>query len=212
MMEYAIASLYLDNFIEIGSITDQNKQKYCEKHGYDFLCKRDGLEWLGFDKIEFLIEELPKYKAIWWNDADSLVTNSNLRIEDSIPHYADFVISWDELFLNAGSFIIRNSPESMDFLRLVYSYKESWKTNPASEQGVITSLFLHEKFRETDYFSKIHLVGQRYLNSFPEERLIKYPNMLKDGIWKENDWLVHLSGLTNEERLQIINKYIEKSI
>jgi len=211
-MNCAIASLYLDNFIEIGKITDQNKLNYCSKHGYDYICQRENLDCLGFDKIEILINNLPKYDYIWWNDADSLITNSSVKMENRIfPNY-DLIISWDELFLNAGSFIIKNSEASMDFLKLVFSYKEQWKDNPASEQGVITSLFLHEKFQQSEYFNKIKVVNQRYLNSFPEERLIKYPNMLQHGIWNKGDWLIHLSGISNEERLNIIPKYLEQAV
>jgi len=212
MMKCAIASLYLDNFIEIGKITDENKIKYCSTHGYDFICERNNLDFIGFDKIEILINNLPKYDYIWWNDADSLITNFSTKIEDRVFKGYDLIISWDELFLNAGSFIIKNSDESMDFLKLIMSYKETWKHNPAAEQGVITALFNHDKFQQSSFYQKIKVVSQRYLNSFPEERLVKYPNMLQHGIWNKGDWLIHLSGISNEERLKIINKYIEQTV
>ncbi len=78
----------------------ENKRKYCEKHGYDFICIKKSLDKnrpIPWSKIKLLsnIFKTKKYKWVFWTDADSLIMNFNIKLEELIDNNYDFIVSGD---------------------------------------------------------------------------------------------------------------------
>ena len=48
-MKIAVLNIYNDNVKELAVLTSEyNKRKYCEKHGYDLICKTSDFKYKDF--------------------------------------------------------------------------------------------------------------------------------------------------------------------
>ena len=108
---------------EISEMTSTSKQKFAKKNGYDFMFLRS----FGKDRnnifsekhigqLRFLrtIEMLKDYDAVFWIDADSLITNLDYKLEDFMDENHCFVASWDwmhKFSFSTGNFIVQKTPE-----------------------------------------------------------------------------------------------------
>ncbi len=79
--DIAMVSLAVgDNFRNAVSLGIQNKQSYCDEHGYDFICEDELLDHTRtahWSKILLILKtmENSNYKWIFWTDADALISN-----------------------------------------------------------------------------------------------------------------------------------------
>lgn len=165
---------------DIGRITAPNKQMYADKHGYGF---HNEFEPFGgtnrpasWNKIPYLLQYFPFYEWIFWTDADSLIMNSSIRIEDFvIDTEQDLLIAKDGNGINAGHFIIRSCPWSVDFLQKVWNSNE-FINHPWWEQAAIAHL-LNDPTTE----AHVKYLAQSQINSAPN-------------IYKDGDFVLHFSG------------------
>lgn len=191
----AIATLYCENYLPLAEIVNPNKERYCDKYGYDYLKKTSDFSLLGFDKIHFLRENIENYNWIWWQDSDSLITNFNIPIEAIIDSDCDMIISKDIHGINAGSFLIRNSINGIYILDLILSKKDQYKADPWQEQRVIIDNLSH--------LTRIKLVEQNKINSYLYPHY-GYPSNTP-GNWSSEDVLLHLPGMDLPTRLHYAN-------
>src|SRR5579863_1063943 len=84
-----------------------NKKRYCKLQGYDFYAAHELIDpsrspvW---GKILLLakVMENPKYKWVFWSDADSLVMNFEKRLEELIDENYNLIITADFNGINSG--------------------------------------------------------------------------------------------------------------
>jgi hypothetical protein len=197
MAKFAIATLYMPNYNYLAELVNPNKESYCNQHGYNYLKKKDGFSYLGFDKIRFLRENIENYEWIWWQDLDSIVTNPQIRIEDIIDSSSDLIISYDRCGINAGSFLIRNSENGKQILDFILSKEEVYKNNVWQEQQVIID--------NISNFAGVKIVDQKAINSY----LNWHYGDPRDapGTWTEGDVLLHLPGMTLNDRINYIKQF-----
>ena len=75
------------------------------------------------DKTESALQAveavLDDYDWVFYLDADAWITNPEIKLESVLPRQglADFVVTADSTGLNAGSWMLRNSDWSREFLR-----------------------------------------------------------------------------------------------
>ena len=105
-------------------IGDPNKQKYCDKHGYDFLSYTEPLSdrhpgWEKFLYIDKVLNETD-YDWVFWVDYDAFIINSDIRIENFIHEDKDLVICHDDIGINSGVELVKNSEWSK------WLYKDAW--------------------------------------------------------------------------------------
>jgi glycosyltransferase involved in cell wall biosynthesis len=105
------------------SLSFPNKEKYCLKHGYDFLSytERASDRPPSWDKIKYLRKHIDNYDWIFWTDSDSVIVNDKVRLETFIDTEKDLVIQLDEASdktkaINAGQIFLRNSEWGKWFL------------------------------------------------------------------------------------------------
>lgn len=198
---------------EVFDITLPSKIKYAKKHGYDFLAMRS----FGSDKsgkykdtdIGFLralrtFEMLEYYDNIMWIDADSLITNLNYKIEDFIvPSDYAFYASYDWLgtsSLSGGNFIIQNNESTKDFLKSFYELSKHYK----EEQTTLNVMYFN-----TINKNYIKILEHKFLGSIPSiddyttEVWGKRPSPPYP--WTPESFLVHLTGIANKERLNMLS-------
>ena len=99
----------------------ESKRLYAEKHGYTYV--QGGEEYwdrhrpIAWSKVGFLLSflnKLPDGSLIWLSDADVLITNPSLKIEDHVlpllPPNKDLLFIYDACHhLNSGNLLMRNS-------------------------------------------------------------------------------------------------------
>jgi hypothetical protein len=107
-----------------------SKRTYAERHGYDFLTGGEDV-WdrsrpIPWSKFNFINKYIDSYDYIFWSDADAIILNQSLRIEDHIlpllPHNKDMLWTYDACdHYNNGHVLYRGrSAWVKDFLRRAY--------------------------------------------------------------------------------------------
>jgi hypothetical protein len=204
---YVVATMHDQGYRSLSQVTcDNNKVPYCELHGYELAVKTD--EWsdvIYFDKIQFLIDILennPDVKWIWWLDTDALITNFTKKIEDYVDDQYHIIMSTDVNGMNCGSFFIKNSPEALEWLRMILDHKERYKLKRWDNPEQTPMIMTYIKYKDW-----IKLVPQKEINSYNYGLL--YPTLSnKDmlgvvGEWAPGDWVLHWPGISNPQRIQI---------
>lgn len=213
-------TFHTENYKDLSDLTfEQNKKKYCEKHGYPIICKTGN--WnnvpIMYEKFYLLTDALYAYQNCEWvfyTDCDTLITNFTTRLEDfvkDVPENIHLIIGSDFNGVNAGNFFFRNSEKTRDFIHLTL-------TNIGitdNEQEFIMDAWNGSKF----WKEHIDVRPQRQFNSydfsiyekkFGEKRTHGWFEN-DDGYWKEGDFLIHFVSCSNSERIQLIkDKFMPK--
>jgi hypothetical protein len=147
---------------------------------------------------------LHKHEWVFWSDADVLVTESGVRIEDILSWFdtsKDFIIAEDlgGVPVNCGNFFVRNSPWAHEFLKRWWDQthminSEWW------EQSALIELLKTPEVREHFQITQ----DRRMFNAYPKERF----NTPSDLAWQPGDFQLHISGVRGQEFVNILNLYL----
>ena len=181
----------------------ESKRAYAAKQGYTYI---EGGErfWdrkkpIAWSKIPFLLDvcsKLPEGALIWQSDADVLITNQTIRLEDVmiplLPDDKDMLLTLDACgHINSGNILFRNTAWARDFWTRVsqqtqFTYHIWW------ENAAMINLY----DTNPDDKSKIHITNNHkafnaYLRGLSGEPL-----------WEQGDFLVHFAGVYNPKDMQ----------
>jgi hypothetical protein len=165
----------------------RTKVEYCKKHGYDFIeddSKTDYTRHLAWSKIPVILEYLSKYDYLVWMDADTIITNDNLKLEDFITrllHDKELMYVRSKGWVNTGVMFIKNTEFMHRFMKASWPFTDKicW------EQGAIDHLY---RINWEGCQSKIVLVpDQTEYNSAWEQ-------------WRPNQFLIHFPGCGEPNR------------
>jgi len=119
------------NFDNLLAMTWPNKAAYCNRYGYRLFDESATLDtsrppsWSKIKAVKrLLLEESCEW--VFWMDADTVIMNSNKRIEDFLPadNTKDLILTVQKGgSYNAGAWLIRNSAWSLQFLNTWWSMK-----------------------------------------------------------------------------------------
>lgn len=208
---------YDQTYAEIAkySIYD-NINKYCALHGYhlhvDYADKFSNGKPPQWRKIEAAMEVLPNYDWVFFLDADCLIMNSDIKLESFLDttdsflvpsHYLpaiDTPITTIEGTTNiiSSQFFVKNDEEGWRILKAIW---EGTNNNFDYEGRRIRELINEQKYN-------IGIVEERRLNTF---WLVNNPFMLwkipkfNDNVWKQGDFIVHVTGYKINERVNLIS-------
>ncbi|KAI5801812.1 galactosyl transferase [Pyronema domesticum] len=204
-MRIAIATMNTDE-TSYDHISLRNKFGYANKHNYALkfdLEMPKGLVpmavWHKLNMIEYLIRT-EEFDWIWWIDYDTVITNTETKLEDVIldalrsaekADEIDFILTADCWPLNAGSMLIRSSSRVLPFLSAVWDCGDPSKSlDEPSEQDCIRDMLLKEPYSKT-WGDRALWVPQTKINAFPSEVPCydKY-----DKGWSPGDFVVHFAG------------------
>jgi hypothetical protein len=118
---------------------------------------------------------LPQSSWVFWSDADSLITNPEIRLEGFLHDDADLIIGEDSNGINSGQWFLRNCAWSVELLQRVWDSTE-WIDHGWWEQKALMELMVQERYRE-----RVQVVNQRLFNSYP-------------GCWEPGDFILHFPG------------------
>ncbi len=212
---YAVVSLNDEKYQPLADLTwTQNKQVYCERHGYL------GINWTsGFDKnmtggfercrlIKELFETQKEVEWVWWTGCDAMITNFTIKIEDKILPDYDLIIATDCNEINNDSFLIKNTDWSKKWLQDIYNSWPKYKTAMFLEQQAMIDSYPDNK-------DKIKIVPQRHLNAYRNDlypHQSRYDLLGNDGTWQKGDWLIHWPGTSLDLRLQLARHYLNEIV
>lgn len=209
--------------------TLKSKIKYCNIHNYDiyittkFTKDPYGIfneSDLGFLRTVLILEinkqikNINKYDYIFWLDGDTIITNPSYDIEYFINQSSDscYYASYDwgsnsktYHSFNNGNWIVKVGDQAEE----LYKYFLNIARKFPNEQEALN--FLSRTQECNKYFT---ILEKNLLNSVPNhENLIENRNNQKiDVPWKDNDFLCHFSGLSNQQRIYLIEKYFNSYI
>lgn len=176
-----------------GTRASLNKRSYADKHGYAFVARsrefaqqamRPDQRRTVWGKIDVIQKVLPKYDWVFWLDMDAVVMNSKQTIEGllqrlEINDSTHFIIvrPGTDKMINAGVFLIRNSPWSFQFLQEIQNQSEWYRQGPSYEQGAMWDVMRREEFIQHTKF----LDRENHLfNTFPK-------------FYQQDDFIVHFA-------------------
>jgi hypothetical protein len=208
---YKIISYHDSGYQPLADITwDQNKIPYCDLHNYQ--CSFDPLAGHGhigqLQKVAMINKELenPELEWLWWTGCDLMVTNFTTKIEDKIDNNYHMVIATDCNGFNADSILIRNSPESKDYWKMVSDVLPGLHWHWEGEQKIIKDTY-------PNYKDIIKVVPQREINSYDYDiykgAYQPFDYLDTNGHWQQGDWVIQWPGTGLADRLELAKKYTQ---
>tara|TARA_R110000824_G_scaffold113755_1_gene263754 strand:+ start:818 stop:1537 length:720 start_codon:yes stop_codon:yes gene_type:complete len=209
-----------DTVESVFDVTLPSKQKYSKLHGYDIMCLRSfGVDNsipsddrfnnptrdLGFIRVIRCLQMLNHYDIVFWIDADSLITKPSLSV-DQILGGSDRVLTashdWStKSYVSAGNFILQRTENLQKFIDVFCSLGPHYP----EEQSTFNAIF-----NNPELSSLINLLDHKFLNSVPTREMYGVSwDGRRDIIssWTNDSFLLHLTGVENRTRHDILKKY-----
>merc|ERR1712072_1653621 len=107
----------------------ENKRQHAAQRGFDLVVAQNlahgrTARW---DKVMLLRRMLSRYEWVHWVDLDTLFMNMKRNPMDFLDPAYDVHVAKDANGLNTGSFYVRASPWSHEFLRRVWGHNDNVK-------------------------------------------------------------------------------------
>ena len=150
----------------------QNKISYCNLHGYDFIEDESVYnpdKPIPWTKIPLILKYIDSYDYIIWVDADILIMNTNIKVEDFIKTYPyDIICGNDWKMINTGVMIIKCNNFTKEFIKSIETniYDPNEHENGRYlnwEQGSFINLY-DKNFMNCK--ERIHITRPTELNSY----------------------------------------------
>jgi hypothetical protein len=194
-------------------------QNYCTKHGYDLYYFDDVIDknytmmWQKQNAVKKVMD-LNIHDYVMWIDADIIIMNDNIPIENFIDlnKNKDIYLSKDiktndfwsfrwcvHHYMNAGIFILKNSVIGKQYLQEILDHYTSFN-------GYFKENFFHEQsIMQYLYFKKYY----PYALMIPHTVL---QTIYSQNIQKEGDFALHMAGDSVRVRNNAINAYLNHGI
>jgi len=191
----------------------ESKRLYAEKHGYIYL--QAGEEWwdrrrpIAWSKVPFIIDQLsklPEGALVWQSDADVLITNPSMKLEEHVlpllPPNKDMLLIFDACHhLNSGNILMRNTAWCRDFWKRVNERTDCtyhiWWENMA----MIKEIDENQSDKDRIHITNEHKRFNAYIMGLPNEPL-----------WEQGDFLVHFAGVYKPEKMSALIDEIGKGL
>lgn len=202
-----------ENYQELADLTIPIRNRYCEIQGYKHFVQSGFYKhpdwYYAFDRLVLLRDLLDKPDATefyWVLNVQAVITNLTKKVENLLDDEHDLWLTKDVHGINLGSFIVRNTPWTRQWLNFIIGMEPRYRHEPWKEQRAFQDWWMHE-----DWTHKIHLLPQRSINSF---FYVLYPpwNYTTSGNWRPGDLAVNIPGLTLVQRIELVKKIIADKI
>jgi hypothetical protein len=208
-LRIALLSFYDEAFAPLAALTFPGLKAYCEKWGYTPYFGQPFANCdprNGFDRfvaVYGLFEQ--GYDAVMWIDADAMITNHHIRIEDRLGD-EKFVIAADLHGINSGVFIARNHLETRELvLSMINLGEKLLKDHPFREQECLNRYLGFDRYRRM-----VTVLPQRMLNAVVNAYYQRPEGFAGD--WRPGDWILHFPGISMADRLRIVPEYVAQIV
>ena len=191
----------------------KTKEDYAERHGYryvqggkEFWDRSRPIPWSKVALVLHLLDQLKDGEFLFLSDADVMITNPSLRLEDHvIPllHEAkDLLMTLDACNnLNSGNILLRNTAWQRDFWKRVGEQHDLtyhiWWENAAIIKLMQMVPSDREKIQVTDDSKRFNA----YLEGVEGRPL-----------WAPGDFLVHFAGVYDLKRMERLQATIKSRL
>ncbi len=197
-------------FKPISDITHGVISDYAKRHNYGLgICESDSWERsIVWDRFKILADHCDRYDVLVHIDSDVLITNHNIRIEDLIPDreqivLADCMCENGTKRLNDGIAIFKTSPYM------------KWLLGECFAAPEVAPIFCGQDVLQARYDSgklegKLKVERQKAMNSFLYEEYGMPATTI--GNWTKGDFVLHLPGISNARRVEILREKVDHII
>lgn len=204
-----IAAIQISNeeFSSVRDITRPALEKYCARHGYTLLAKdiehpERSIVW---DRYRIIKENLANFDAVVHFDADVLITNHHIRLEEFLNGY--IVISRaeterGELRFNDGVALFMNRPETFRVLDQIIETPDDYFVKCG--QDAMERLYCNGKIPAPKFERQQAINAFDYRNYGMPETTI--------GQWVPGSFVLHLPGCSLQRRTEIFNETLPKAL
>jgi len=192
-----------------------SKREWCKKQGYDFHCGGD-IVWdrtrpIPWSKLLYLQQFLNDYDYLFVSDADVLITNPDLKIEDVIlPQLGDKDLLWtmDACdHLNSGNMLLRCS--AREWLKEYFT--EVWKKEDLIYHIWWENAAMIKVLEISDHARHVATCREHWLfNAYlfgPTGKAVDPPRRL----WQKGDLLIHFAGVYRGPKINAMMNYISET-
>jgi hypothetical protein len=189
-MRIALLNFFDANYTPVGAISAPNKLEYCMRHNYAYVCERIPTVTerpAAWHKLDMIRRHLPYFDWVMWNDADTLIMNPEIELEDLLDPAYRIVTGSDDGGINTGNFLVQNSPKTFEMLSEWWR-QEDWINHYLWEQKALTELV------EDNYHweQAVKVLPPRAMNSYA----INYA---------PGDFLIHFAGYGSQNRDNLVS-------
>jgi hypothetical protein len=171
--DIAVVSLHIgEEFREATKYSLLSKIQYCNKHHYDLVVDEDCYDTSrppAWSKVKLIQRALDIYSTIVWIDADTLIMNPDIRLENFIDNLMgtnDMLLGYDRDRFNTGVWFIRSTNWSMQFLKDVYD-QEQFINSGYWEQAAVIDLFDKNWLNAKEHITAVwHTVFNSYYYNY----------------------------------------------
>lgn len=196
-MNVALSVQINDAFMDIARLTVPVMQSYALRHGYSLYVHKShqvspSIVWQRIIDVKELVHH---HDVVVHLDADCLITNPEITIEEIMAgDDADLFMSTDCNGINDGFHIWRDTwAGSLVRNRLLESVRDY-----SSPQAALSDPAFLGNFN-------MKPLPQRLTNSY---RYAEYGQEHPEGEWSGNDFILHLPGIGNDRRVEILKSLI----
>jgi hypothetical protein len=225
------------DFSSVQTLTFPNHAAYAAKHNYQIVDASDWIDssrppaWSKIKAVKRLFTD-PAYDCDWvvWLDSDTLVMNSNIKLESLIPadESANLVITEDHSFMfSSGVWMMRKSEWSVKFLEEWWNSKGYVRSAGLSLSGDNAAFghLVQQRVNSDQKSGTQHiLVPPRCnLNSFAvfltdtqllalqdPEKLKLAPWYMSDKFYHQGDFIVHAAGV--DQKAAVIELLLQRAL
>jgi hypothetical protein len=185
------------NFAELASYTAPTKAKYCEKWGFSFEHLNSNARDPFWSKPTFFLNCLERYDAVIYVESDAVIINQDFDIRPYIEKH-ELILTHDINGINAGTYIAKSTNLVKQFFHAVKSHGPLFfNHHPWKDQEAMRYFLQTYPYHEIATW-----MPQNFMNSNIHE-IYNYPSYVA-GNYKEGDWIVHMSGMSHENRMRVL--------
>lgn len=199
-MKIAVLTLVIGtNYKEAVQKALDSKEEYCKKNGYDFIIGDESIydssRPIAWSKIKLIQKYLDEYDYIFSSDADVVIMNDNIKLEEFINTYLiddyKLLLTKDWQNLNTGNMILKNCKEIHTLLDDIYK-QTKYINNGWWEQSAF--IFLYNQTVSIQEYTKV-LDDSHILNAY----IVELPKYIlpTNNQYRTSDFLIHLAGIDN---------------
>jgi hypothetical protein len=211
-----------------------NKQSYCNRHSYTLIDANTNLNFsraASWSKLLALEHHFKfgGYDYLFYLDMDTIIMNPTIKLEtfiDASARQYDVLLTEDTNGLNAGVFLMRNSPWTLWFLRTAWEQEQLVpKTAPDGrpypfrwEQRAFhyltdSKVWQHSGFprypgNSSEIRSHFYVLPQCAFNSYILHPLALHENR-EASQYVPGDFLVHFAGKTGDSKKLLMNYFFD---
>ncbi|KAJ6810026.1 putative alpha-1,6-mannosyltransferase MNN10 isoform X1 [Iris pallida] len=207
------------SFEGLADLAGRNKRGYAERMGYGFVDAErlvDPHRPPSWSKIPAVRSCLGDYDWVFWNDADTIVTNFEISLENilesAIGHMdfnasPDLVVTEDINGVNAGVFFVRSSDWSKNFLDMWWNQTSFIQFGSTKSGDNAAMKHLIDNLSPGELQEHVSISSMQCLfNSYPWSltwrsviRLVCSPHAIWRGTYSKGDFILHLAGFDNKK-------------